>query len=57
MFWAVVLLLGVIFAFAPKFGEFDTEMAGKKIRDWTKFSFIAVLITTFIIASNVFKPL
>ncbi|WP_299549523.1 disulfide bond formation protein B [uncultured Helicobacter sp.] len=55
VFWAVVLLLGVIFAFAPKFGEFDTEMAGKKIREWTKFSFMAVLITTFIIASNVFQ--
>lgn len=55
VFWAVVLLLGVIFAFAPKFGEFDVEMAGKKFREWTKLSFASVVIVTLIIASNVFQ--
>ncbi|EAJ8474282.1 disulfide bond formation protein B, partial [Campylobacter upsaliensis] len=50
VFWAVVLILGVIFAFAPKFSTFETEMAGEKFRQWTKFSFVAVLISTFIVA-------
>lgn len=55
VFWAVVLLLGVMFAFAPKFSAFDTEMGGEKIRKFTKFSFMAVFISTLIVASNVFQ--
>ncbi|HEB9334741.1 TPA: disulfide bond formation protein B [Campylobacter coli] len=55
VFWAVVLLLGVMFAFAPKFGSFDKELNGEKFRKFTKFSFAAVLISTLIVASNVFQ--
>lgn len=55
VFWAVVLLLGVMFAFAPKFGSFDKELNGEKFRKFTKFSFAAVLISTIIVASNVFQ--
>ncbi|ARE81100.1 disulfide bond formation protein DsbI [Campylobacter helveticus] len=55
VFWAVVLILGVIFAFAPKFSAFETEMAGEKFRPFNKFGFAAVLISTFIVASNVFQ--
>lgn len=55
VFWAVVLLLGVIFAFAPKFSAFDEEMGGEKVRKFTNFSFMAVLASTLIIASNVFQ--
>ena len=55
VFWAVVLLLGVIFAFAPKFNAFETELNGEKFRKYTKFSFAAVLISTIIVASNVFQ--
>lgn len=54
-FWAEVLLLGVMFAFAPKFGSFDKELNGEKFRKFTKFSFAAVLISTLIVASNVFQ--
>ncbi|HEB7542886.1 TPA: disulfide bond formation protein B [Campylobacter coli] len=55
VFWAVVLLLGVMFAFAPKFGSFDKELNGEKFRKFTKFSFAAFLISTLIVASNVFQ--
>ncbi|HEB9305924.1 TPA: disulfide bond formation protein B [Campylobacter coli] len=55
VFWAVVLLLGAMFAFAPKFGSFDKELNGEKFRKFTKFSFAAVLISTIIVASNVFQ--
>lgn len=57
VFWAVVLLLGVIFAFAPKFGAFDKEIAGATTRKLTKFNKIALYIVTFIIASNVLQAL
>ncbi|CAM2950708.1 disulfide bond formation protein B [Helicobacter burdigaliensis] len=55
VFWAVVLLLGVIFAFAPKFSAFDEEIGSEKYRKFTKFSFAAVLISTIVVASNVFQ--
>ncbi|AJC88395.1 disulfide bond formation protein B [Campylobacter insulaenigrae] len=55
VFWAVVLLLGVIFAFAPKFGSFEKEMEGSSFRQLTKFNLIAMSITALIIASNVFQ--
>ncbi|MBK1972585.1 disulfide bond formation protein B [Campylobacter sp. TTU-622] len=55
VFWAVVLLLGVIFAFAPKFSAFEKELNGEQFRRFTKFSFTAVLISALIIASNVFQ--
>ncbi|MGH1600288.1 disulfide bond formation protein DsbI [Campylobacter majalis] len=55
VFWAVVLLLGVIFFFLPKFSSFEAEMNGDKFRKLNtgaKFAFIAVAL---IIASNVFQ--
>ncbi len=52
VFWAVVLLLGVIFAFAPKFSAFEEELAGEKYRQFTKFSRSAIIISAIIIASN-----
>ena len=55
VFWAVVLLLGVIFAFAPKFNAFETELNGEKFRKYTKFSLAAVVISAIIVASNVFQ--
>lgn len=55
IFWAVILLLGVIFAFAPKFGAFDAEMQGQKFRKYTKFSLAATIISAIIVASNVFQ--
>ncbi|WP_291950183.1 disulfide bond formation protein B [Campylobacter sp.] len=55
VFWAVVLLLGVIFAFAPKFSSFEKEMEGVDFRKLTKFNLVAMSIATFIIASNVFQ--
>ncbi|MDA3969705.1 disulfide bond formation protein B, partial [Helicobacter sp. A82] len=55
VFWAVVLLLGVIFAFAPKFGSFEKEMEGASFRKLTKFNLAAMVIVAFIVASNVFQ--
>lgn len=55
VFWAVVLLLGVIFAFAPKFGSFEKEINGEKFRKLTKFNLVAMSIVAFIVASNVFQ--
>lgn len=55
VFWAVVLLLGLIFAFAPKFSAFDAEMNGEKVRKFTQFSFAAVFVSALIVASNVFQ--
>ncbi|RAX58664.1 disulfide bond formation protein B [Helicobacter monodelphidis] len=55
VFWAVIVLLGIIFLFAPKFSTFEEEMKGKKVREMTKFTFIAFGISAFIIASNVFQ--
>ncbi|EAU01029.1 disulfide bond formation protein B [Campylobacter curvus] len=55
VFWAVVLLLGVIFFFAPKFSAFDEELDGEKFRRFTKASLCAFVIATLIIASNVFQ--
>ncbi|MBM0637544.1 disulfide bond formation protein B [Campylobacter sp. VicNov18] len=57
IFWSVVLLLGVIFVFAPKFNAFEMELNGQKFRQYTKFSFTAVIISTIIVASNVFQAL
>lgn len=55
VFFAVVFLLGVFFFFAPKMSAFDKEMNGEAVRKWSKFSFGAVLISTIIVASNVFQ--
>ena len=55
VFWAVVLILGIIFAFAPKFEAFGTELNGKSFREYTKFSLAAVVISAIIVASNVFQ--
>lgn len=55
VFWAVVLLLGVIFAFAPKFNAFEAELNGEKFRKYTKFSLAAVVISAIVVASNVFQ--
>ncbi|TKX31076.1 disulfide bond formation protein DsbI [Campylobacter estrildidarum] len=55
VFWAVVLLLGLIFIFAPKFSAFDKELNGEKFRKYTSFSLAAVVISAIIVASNVFQ--
>lgn len=55
VFWAVVVLLGVMFYFAPKFGAFDKEMEGKGVRELKGFTLYAFVISAVVIASNVFQ--
>lgn len=55
VFFAVVLLLGVMFFFAPKFSVFDKEMNGERVRKLGKFSLAAFVISALIVASNVFQ--
>ncbi|MGG7072776.1 disulfide bond formation protein B [Campylobacter sp. 9BO] len=55
VFWAVVLLLGVIFFFLPKFSSFEKEQNGEHVRKFTKFSSFAFIVVALIIASNVFQ--
>lgn len=55
VFWAVVVLLGAIFFFAPKFSAFDEEMGGETIRKLGSFTRAAFIVCAFIIASNVFQ--
>ncbi|TQR32494.1 disulfide bond formation protein B [Campylobacter sp. MIT 99-7217] len=55
VFFAVVLLLGVMFFLAPKFSVFEKEMNGEKVRQFGKFSFAAFVISALIVASNVFQ--
>jgi len=55
VFWAVVVLLGAIFFFAPKFSAFNEEMGGETIRKLGSFTRAAFIVCAFIIASNVFQ--
>lgn len=55
VFWAVIILLGILFLLAPKFSSFDKEMNGEKFRQFGKYGFIAVIISTVIVASNAFQ--
>ncbi|WP_297573752.1 disulfide bond formation protein B [uncultured Campylobacter sp.] len=55
VFWAVILLLGIMLFFAPKFSAFDKEMEGKTYRGLSKPVFVVFAISAFIIASNVFQ--
>ena len=55
VFWAVVLLLGVIFFFAPKFSAFEDELDGERVRKLSKPALYAFIISAFIVASNVFQ--
>lgn len=57
VFWAVVLCLGIIFFFAPKFSAFDEEMNGKQIREFGSITKKAFIISAIIIASNLFQAL
>lgn len=52
VFWAVVLLLGVIFIFISKFSQVEIE---GKFREFTKPVKYAFLISAFVIASNAFQ--
>lgn len=55
VFWSVILLLGVMFLFAPKFRAFDDEIGDKKFRPLNKPALIAFVISAVIIASNLFQ--
>lgn len=55
VFWAVVVLLGAIFFFAPKFSALEEEMGGDTIRKFGSFTRSAFIVCAFIIASNVFQ--
>lgn len=55
VFWCVILFLGIIFLFLPKFSTLDIEIGEKKVREFTKPTIFAFVIVTFIIASNVFQ--
>ena len=55
MFWAVVVLLGVMFYLAPRFGAFEQEMNGEKVRKLGGFALGAFVISAVVIASNVFQ--
>lgn len=55
VFWAVIVLLGIMFYFAPKFGAFDKELDNKPSRELKGFSFIALSICIVVIASNAFQ--
>lgn len=55
VFWFVVLFLGVIFAFAPRFWAFERELNGAKFRAFNSFSFLAIVISTIIVGSNMFQ--
>ncbi|MCR8685446.1 disulfide bond formation protein DsbI [Campylobacter ureolyticus] len=55
VFWAVILLLGIMLFFAPKFSSFDKEMEGKTYRNLSKPVFVVFVISAFVIASNVFQ--
>ncbi|OPA71820.1 dihydroneopterin aldolase [Campylobacter pinnipediorum subsp. caledonicus] len=55
VFWVVVLMLGVIFFFAPRFDSFEKELNGEKTRKFTKATSAMFIIVSVIIASNVFQ--
>ncbi len=55
VFFAIVLLLGIMFFFAPKLSVFDKEMNGESVRKLGKFSMAAFVISALIVASNVFQ--
>ena len=51
----MVVLLGAIFFFAPKFSALEEEMGGDTIRKFGSFTRSAFIVCAFIIASNVFQ--
>lgn len=55
VFWAVVVLLGAMFYLAPRFGAFEQEMNGEKVRKLGGFALGAFVISAVVIASNVFQ--
>jgi disulfide bond formation protein, dsbB family len=55
VFWAVVVMLGAIFFFAPKFSALEEEMEGETIRRFGKLTSVAFIVCTLIIASNLFQ--
>ncbi|PSM52753.1 DsbB-related disulfide oxidoreductase [Campylobacter blaseri] len=55
VFWAVVLLLGIIFFFAPKFESINDEVGKDGYRELKKPALIAFIVSAIIIASNLFQ--
>lgn len=55
VFWSVIVMLGIMFFFAPKFSAFTEEMGNEKYRKLSKPAMFAFIISAFIIASNVFQ--
>lgn len=58
IFWSTILLLGVIFLFAPKnFAGFKEELGDQKYRKFNKISKFMFIVVAFILASNAFQAL
>ncbi|QCD44257.1 disulfide bond formation protein B [Campylobacter mucosalis] len=55
VFWAVVLLLGVMFFFAPKFSAFEAEQGDNSVREFCTPVRLGFVVVALIIASNVFQ--
>lgn len=55
VFWAVIVLLGIMFFFAPKLSSLENELRGKKFRKFSGFTLTSFVICGFIIASNIFQ--
>ncbi|PAF44959.1 disulfide bond formation protein B [Helicobacter sp. 11S02629-2] len=55
VFWAVVLLLGIIFFFAPSLKTFVSEMGEAKFRKLTVMNIIAFWVFFIVIISNIIQ--
>lgn len=55
VFWCVVLMLGVMFFFAPKVDAFVEEMKGRQFRALGTGAKAGMMVSAAIIASNVFQ--
>ncbi|CZE47691.1 disulfide bond formation protein B [Campylobacter geochelonis] len=53
VFWAVVMILGIIFFFAPSVNDFVKDMNNEKIRKLTTANIVAFWVFFIVVASNI----